>query len=59
MAPEEPPAQAPASTENDIPLLAILAVQSNDGNLENVDWDRKAEEMSLVLGFVVTAAECR
>lgn len=59
MAPEEAPAQTPTSNGDDIPLLAILAVVTNDGNLENLDWEKIAEDMSLERGFAVTAAECR
>lgn len=59
MAPEEPQVTASLSAEDDISLLAILAVQTNGGNLENVDWDQKAAEMSLERGYNVTAAECR
>lgn len=59
MAPEEPPTQTPASNEDDIPLLAILAVVTNDGNLENLDWDEIAESMRREHGLDVTAADCR
>ena len=59
MAPEEPPVAASLSAEDEMSLLAILAVQTNDSNLENVDWDQKAEEMSLIRGYAITAAECR
>jgi len=59
MAPEEPPASVPANIDDDIALLAILAVQTNNGNLENLDWDEIAGRMRRERGLDVTAVDCR
>lgn len=59
MAPEEPPASVPANIDDDIAVLAILAVQTNNGNLENLDWDEIAGRMHRERGLDVTAVDCR